>query len=303
MQILRPARQVAPRLLMAYAAFFATLTSFRLLLLPAIQHLFHTGDATTSFVRRTGLFCFFLLGYWVYVRTVEKRRVDELRPRPLGMAVGGLAGAGAIALPMTVLYAGGAYAMTAWRGPDPGLAGVACVIVIAALMEELVFRGILFRLLETGWGTVPAMWLSSIVFALTHIDNLDGHASPWAVATTLLSCTLLGAIWCLMFVHTRNLWVSTANHAAWNYTILLSGLPLSGIEDWRKMAPLASAYNGPDWLTGGAFGPEDSVLTLVLVVVALVVLHRRARAKNLLVRAPLPYANVSTEPSAGEDHA
>lgn len=292
MPFFRTASPIALKLVAAYAVFFAALLSFRLLLLPGIEVLFHTGEAATSLVRRTGIFCVIVLGYWAYVRFGEERPVSELRPKPLGIAVGALTGSGLIALSMALLFAGGAYVATAHRGLQAGLLGVACVIVIAALMEELVFRGILFRILETGWGTVPAIWMSSLVFALTHIDNLDGHASVQAVVTTMVACTLLGAAWALVYVHSRNLWVATANHAAWNYTILLSGLPLSGIEDWRRMAPLAGEYHGPDWLTGGAFGPEDSILTLALVVAALVVLFRWARARQRLVALQAPPAAV-----------
>lgn len=302
MHVFSTIRQVALRLLLAYAVFFAAMQSFRLLLLPAIQHLFHTGDAATSLVRRTGIFCFILLGYWVYVRCIEKRPVTELRLKPLDIAVGGLSGALLIGFAMALLFAGGAYVATAWRGLQSGLWGVACFIIIAALMEELVYRGILFRILETGWGTVPALWVSSGIFALMHLGNLDGHDTVPVVVTTMVSCVLASALWTMVYVHSRNLWVSTANHAAWNFTILLSGLPLSGLEDWRKMAPLASEYRAPDWLTGGIFGPEDSLVTLVLLSTTLVVLFRWARAKQRLGTPSTPTADGSTPPPEAVQH-
>ena len=71
-----------------------------------------------------------------------------------------------------------------------------------------------------------------------------------------------------------------AHHAAWNYAILLTGLPLSGLDDWREAAPIASVAQGPDWLTGGAFGPETAIPTMLLVAAAVVVLFRLARRRG-----------------------
>jgi hypothetical protein len=91
---------------------------------------------------------------------------------------------------------------------------------------------------------------------------------------------VLGFLWAGLFVLTRNLWVVAANHAAWNFTILLSGVPLSGIEDWRPLAPIESRYAGPDWLTGGMFGPESSLLLMMSSTVAAVVVLRWARRRG-----------------------
>ncbi|HEX5776423.1 MAG TPA: hypothetical protein VFX95_07060, partial [Caulobacteraceae bacterium] len=63
----------------------------------------------------------------------------------------------------------------------------------------------------------------------------------------------------------------------------LSGVPLSGIEDWRAMAPLESRYAGPDWLTGGLFGPESSLLVIASTTLAVVLLWRVARQRGALL--------------------
>jgi len=279
----RPAKQVFLRLLVAYTAVMAGMQSVRLLLLPAIQYVFHPDDATTSLVRRTGIFCIAVLGYWAYVRLVEKRKAPELRPTPLGIAIGGLSGACLIGLAMSLLFAGGVYATTTWRGLNDALWGIAGVIVIAAMLEEIVFRCILFRILETGWGTMPALWLNSLIFAVVHIGNVEGRASNLEMVTTVLSCFLTGALWTLVFVHSRNLWVTTANHAAWNFTIILSGIPLSGIEDWRSHALFASEYRGSALWTGGVFGPEASLLTMTMIAASLAGMLYWARAKHRLM--------------------
>ncbi len=297
----RLARQVFIRLLLAYAAVMAGVQSVRLLLLPGLQYVFHPGDAVTSLVRRTGIFCFAVLGYWAYVRFVEKRKAPELRPAPLGIAVGGLSGACLIGLAMSLLFASGVYVATAYRGPQDGLLGIAGVIVIAAMLEEIVFRCILFRILESAWGTMPALWLNSLIFGLAHIGNVEGRASTMEEVATVVSCVLGGAMWTMVFVHSRNLWVTTAHHAAWNFTIILSGITLSGIDDWRGHALFASEYRGPALWTGGIFGPEASLLTLMMVAASIAGMLYWARTKQRLVsiRAPIADGSAPLNPEVG----
>ncbi|GAB3381183.1 lysostaphin resistance A-like protein [Lysobacter fragariae] len=282
---LRLAGRVGLSLLLAAAAVVGSVQAFRLLLLPALVSLFHPGEALTSFLRRIGIFAFVLLAYWAYVRFHEKRKVDELRPTLRGIVVGGVTGAGLILLAALLLFALGAYEVTAYRGLQHGLLGVAGLIVVAAMLEEVVYRGIVFRILENAWGTTIALWLQALLFGLGHLENIEGHANTAALVTTVVSVTLLGALLTLVFAYARNLWVVAANHAAWNFSIILTGMPLSGLGDWVSLAPIASRYHGPDWLTGGVFGPEASLVTMVLACAVVAILWALARSRNRLVKA------------------
>ena len=300
MSHLRLAKQVFLRLLSACAIFVGAVVSFLGLLLPALQSAFGLSDAATSVVRRCGMLLVIVLAYWGYVRLVEKREVHELRPAPMAIAIGAGTGALLIALPMLLIAALGAYDVTAWRGLQSGLFGVAGLILIAAMLEEVVFRGFLFRILEDALGSVPALWLQSLAFAALHVENIDAVARPQDFVTTLVSVTLLGALWNLIFIHSRNLWVSGFNHAAWNFTIILSGVSLSGLDDWRALAPLVNEPRGPAWLTGGSFGPENSVITIAAVIASLVVLMRWARAKQRLVERGSNRLDVAARQPAGD---
>jgi membrane protease YdiL (CAAX protease family) len=270
------------KILFVLAAIIVAMHSFRLLLLPQIQSVFHLEDAAVSAVRRTGILLVVILAYWAAVRLIEKRPIVEVRLAPLGVLLGALSGAALLSITTLSLFATGIYEVTEVRGLQSGLLDAAGLIVVAAMLEEVAFRGVLFRMLEGAWGTVPALWLSSLLFSLQHMGNVEG-AGLAALLTTFISTTLTGALWTLVFVLTRNLWIVGANHAAWNYSILLTGLPLSGLEDWREIAPFESGYNGPDWLTGGAFGPETSALTIGLLVVCLAVLFREARKRKRMI--------------------
>lgn len=267
------------KMLLVLAAIIGAVQVFRLLLLPQIEAAFHLDATAISAVRRTGILLAALLAYWVAVRLIERRAIVELRFAPRGIALGALFGAALISITTLSLFAAGIYEVTAVRGLHSGMLGVAGAILVAAMLEELAFRGVLFRMLESTWGTLPALVVQSLLFAAQHLANVEG-ADLAATLTTMVSVTLGGALWTLIFVHTRNLWIAGANHAAWNYAIFLTGLPLSGVEDWRAMAPFESRYNGPDWLTGGAFGPENSVLAIGVLAVTVVVLFREARRRK-----------------------
>jgi membrane protease YdiL (CAAX protease family) len=276
----KPLKQVCLRLLLAFAAVLGAVTVVRLLLVPAIQSIFHPGDSVTSAIRRTGIFLALVSAYWVYVRVVEKRPARELALAPRGIAFGALSGAGMISITTLSLFAFGAYEVIATRGLQTGLIGVAYVILIAALFEEVIFRCILFRILEEASSTLPALCLQSLIFAAMHIANVEDRASTAEVITTVVSSTLMGALWTLVFVYSRKLWVVTAHHAAWNFAIILTGAPLSGLDDWLALAPFGTRIHGASWLTGGVFGPENSVITLVVITICLVALWSAARSKN-----------------------
>jgi membrane protease YdiL (CAAX protease family) len=275
----RVAALAVGKILLVLATIVGVVQLFRLLLLPNIQSVFHLDEAATSVVRRIGILLVVLLAYWAAIRLIEKRAIVELRFAPSGIVLGALAGAALISLTTLSLFAAGIYEVTAARGLHNGLLDAAGLILVAAMLEEVGFRGVLFRMLENTWGTLPALCVESLLFAAQHLANVEG-AGLVASLTTMIAVTLTGAFWTLVFVHTRNLWIVGANHAAWNFAILLTGLPLSGLEDWRGLAPFESRYNGPDWITGGAFGPETSALSIGVLVVCLAVLFHEARKRK-----------------------
>lgn len=282
---LRLAARMLGSLLVGAVAVLGAVIVFRQGLLPLIDAVFEPGPVWLSACRRAGIFLAALAGYWAYVHWYERRKVTELRVQPLGLLVGGASGALLVAAPIALLFAVGAYELVRFRGAALDLLEVAALIGIAATLEELVFRCLLFRVLEGAWGTVAALVSQAVLFAVQHLENVEG-GSAGDVTAMLVSVTVLGLLWAGLFILARNLWVTAAHHAAWNFTILLSGVPLSGIEDWRAVAPLESRYAGPDWLTGGMFGPEGSLLVIVTTTAALVLLLRAAARRGACRRPP-----------------
>ncbi len=282
-QRIRVTLRMLGSLLLGGVAIMGSVIVFRQGLLPLIDTVFQPSLAWLSVFRRAGIILVATAGYWAYVHWHEKRKATELQLQPAPLILGGLGGAALVALPLAMLFAFGAYEVVLFRGASPALLGVAALIGIAATLEELVYRCLLFRLLERAWGTVVALAVQTVLFAVPHIENL-AHGTPADIAAMLISVSMLGLLWGGLFVLTRNLWVVAANHAAWNFTILLSGVPLSGIEDWRTIAPLESRYAGPDWLTGGMFGPESSLPVIVSATVVVVLLLRAARRRGAFLK-------------------
>jgi len=242
------------KLCVAAACLIAAVAAYRFLLHPLIESAFSLGEQASSIVRRANIFAVVVLSYWAFVRFYERRAARELSLRWRWALLSAVAGSLSIGVTILALYASGHYELVAFRGFDQA-GGIFAAIWIAAVMEEVAFRGILFRILEEAAGTRAALIASAVIFGAAHVTN------PGARGITLLSVTLAGLMWSGVFIVSRNLWVAAAHHCCWNATIFLIGVPLSG-EDWRAQAPFETIDHGPILWTGGAFGPEDSLINL-----------------------------------------
>ncbi|WP_339745400.1 CPBP family intramembrane glutamic endopeptidase [uncultured Maricaulis sp.] len=270
---LRAIAQIAAALIAV--AVMAALT--RLALLPLLQSLLHLDEETLSYLRRVLMLVAFVLGYWGYVRWVEKRPAIELSPAMGKILLTGFGGAVLIGVPVTALYLTGTYQLVG-TGGFGGMGGIALIILGAAMLEEVVFRGIAFGIVERHFGSWAALFVPTVIFSAAHIFNAN-----WGGWLSFATGVTIGGIWTVTYMLTRNLWAVGLNHALWNYTIFATGLPLTGLQDWREQSPLRSEFSGPDWVSGGLAGPEDSVLMLVVsslaVIVLLVIAHRRGLFK------------------------
>lgn len=254
----------------------ACVAIYRLGFVPVLERLFPSNALLVTIIRRLGSIAAVFLGYWAAARYYERRRLIELALEPLSTAVSALFGIALIGLTILSLFALDQYRLVSVRGFSVALPLMGTILLMV-VVEEAVFRGVIFRRFEDHVGTLWALAVQPVVFGLVHLTN-EG-----ASAMTVISVTLLGAFWTLIFVLSRNLWVVIANHAAWNLTIFVSGVPLSGADAWRASAPLESTSQGPVWLTGGAFGPEDSVFNILVVACAVGVLAYRARRQATFV--------------------
>lgn len=251
----------------------------RSIIAPAIGIAFRLDPHALSLVRRASIFIAMVLAYWTFVRYYERREPKELALRFWWILLAAAAGALSIGVTILALYATHNYQLVSVRGFG-GLSDVFPQLCIAAVIEELLFRAVLFRILEERLGTRVGLFGSAVIFCAAHVTN---NGVRWI---TLISVTLAGLMWALIYSAWRNVWVVAAHHCCWNAVIFMTGLPLSG-EDWRLMAPFGSVSPGPILLTGGAFGPEDSLVNLVVSVgICIALWHIAAQRSKVMTLQP-----------------
>jgi membrane protease YdiL (CAAX protease family) len=154
---------------------------------------------------------------------------------------------------------------------DLNLIAVAGVVLLAgALLEELSFRGYVLQNLWEEWGLVPAIVISSLAFAALHLSNPHWREQ---LVLTLAGLLAFGLWACMSLVWTKSLWLALGAHLAWNlFEGPVYGLPLSGV-----VMPVPTVFtqsvSGPQWLTGGSFGPEAGLSSLIGLAIGFVVLR------------------------------
>ncbi|GAA1873654.1 type II CAAX endopeptidase family protein [Myceligenerans crystallogenes] len=219
---------------------------------------------------------------WV-VRRTEHRVVDELgRPGAVrGVAAGTLGGLvlfGSVVAGIALL---GGYHVSGLGSPA-GAVGLLGFMAVVAASEELLFRGVLFRHVERWFGTWIALVSTGLIFGLVHLIN--PNANLWgAIAITMEAGGMLGAA----YVATRRLWVPIGLHLGWNVAASsIFSTEVSG--NGTPQGMLDATTSGPVLLSGGAFGPEASLFSVVLcLVVAVGFLRVAARRGNLVpLRVP-----------------
>jgi uncharacterized protein len=158
------------------------------------------------------------------------------------------------------------YFQPQWLGLGGGrifwiLVSSVALFAVGALSEELLFRGYLLQILIQGITFLPAAIIVSGLFLLAHIQN------PEVGTFALINVGLAGMWLSFAYMKTRSLWLPFGLHFSWNFSqTTLFAFPTSGIHFADKKM-FAVTQTGPEWFTGGAFGPEGGVLATVALIV------------------------------------
>lgn len=222
-------------------------------------------------------------GYRRLSRIVEQRSaVPEVDRQGMwsGLGFGALIGSGLFLVLMLVIAMFGGWQDVSW-GSFGGFIATAGTTASVAVVEEVLFRGILFRIIEEHLGTVITLVVSSVLFGLTHLVN--ANATLWGTISIGLTG---GAMTAAAYVATRSLWLPIGLHFAWNFTHAgIFGVALSG-SDEAPEGLLHTTLSGPSALTGGTFGPEASLIALLVCAVPTFFLLRRAVRTGQIHRRP-----------------
>lgn len=217
-----------------------------------------------------------VIGYILFVRFVERRPAVAEFATPgwsKELGAGLLTGFLLFSLVVAVIALFGGYHVIG-EHPANVLFPVLALSLVSGVGEEIVVRGIIFRLVESSLGTWIALIFSAALFGAGHLGNQHAGLLP-AVAIALEAGIMLAALYML----TRRLWAAIGVHAAWNFTqggiygIAVSGGAVDGV--------LIPRISGPDLLTGGAFGAEASLPAILICtifgVVVTTIAWRRGR--------------------------
>jgi CAAX protease family protein len=238
-----------------------------------LAHVFATGPVNGLLAAALAL-----AAYVAVVHLLERRAVTELHAAgaPAEAALGLLTGAGLFAAVIGVLWLLGA----ATVGPGDGAAALPGAILTnfgPAFGEEIVMRGVLFRLLSAWVGDWAALAVSAALFGALHAGN-PGATVVSSAAIALEAGVLLGAA----FMVTRRLWLPIGLHYGWNFTE--GGLFGAAVSGFNGHGVFATRFQGSDLVTGGRFGPEASLVTVAVCLAAgagmIALARRRNRARR-----------------------
>ncbi len=228
-----------------------------------------------------------ILVYWGYVRVLEGRRLTEfaLRGAAAELVAGCAIGAAAVVAVLAIVYASGGYHPVALNRWSLAIALPLAEMAFVGVFEEVLCRGIIFRIVEQSFGSRAALAISALLFGLAHIPG--GSMGALAFVVTVVAGLLFSAA----FMLTRRLWLCIGIHSAWNYTlgsifsISVSGRPAQGLVN--------GTLSGPEWITGGMYGLEGSAITLAVLGLLAAVLLRQAWRNGQILGRRVPSSGIA----------
>ena len=226
-----------------------------------------------------------ILAHWITWKTFDRRSwsfvwLGPEAARPSRFAIGAALGGLPIGLVTLLLWSVGLLVlMPSPDGPWITVALQTIVLLLpAALGEELLSRGYLFATMREWLGARWAVAVTSLAFGLLHLAN------PNVSGLSIVLVTLAGVYLAVVLLATRSMYAAWMAHFAWNWVMAgLLHVPVSGLSMARPDYQIVDA--GPDWITGGAWGPEGGVGAAIGMLGGLGFLFWRSR------RAPTAESN------------
>jgi membrane protease YdiL (CAAX protease family) len=216
-----------------------------------------------------------LLAHWMTFESYDKRPwsfvgLGRENAKPRTLLAGAALGAAPITLASLILLGVGFMAVRDSASGSLVASALKVLIILlpAAMYEELLMRGYAFATLREWLGAPAAVALTSIAFGLLHAAN------PGTTYTPLVVVTLAGVYLAVVLIATQSLFAAWTAHAAWNFVQAgLLHVPVSGLPMARPNYELVET--GPDWLTGGEWGPEGGVMAAAAILTACAFLYWR----------------------------
>lgn len=220
-----------------------------------------------------------ITSYIIFFKNYEKRKVTELSTNGIArnLIVGTLIGAVLQSLTILVIYLNGSFSIISVN-PVSSIIIPLTIAFTIAILEEILIRGIIFRVMEEKLGSYIALIVSALIFGALHLPNANSTLLS-ALCIAVEAGLLLGAA----FMYSRNLWFPIALHFAWNFMQSgIFGAITSGNEKTNSL--LVTKIEGSTLITGGEFGPEGTIQAAIFCTIATVVLLILCHKENKIIR-------------------
>jgi membrane protease YdiL (CAAX protease family) len=268
-------RRLVVRLIFFAATLLALLVALQVLVALAIHKVPTAARGPVAIVAEIVVCVIVMVAYRGEVRLIERRKSAELQfdRSTVFILSGVLIGILLFVVVYAILWALGVAHYTG-LGAVNGVPAAFAGAMAAAVGEEIVFRGVIFRIIEEGMGTLAAIVLSAILFGLLHAANPG--ASPVSTAAIALEA---GVLLSVGYAATRTLWFPIGMHIGWNFTE--GGIFSAAVSGGESNGLLNFPLTGPTILTGGTFGPEASIVAVMVCLAAAGLLCRRMVLRGL----------------------
>lgn len=227
-----------------------------------------------SFYQLTIGFSTIILLLWFWIRFFEGRKfftIGFTKQNALKKYLSGfLIGFGMLTLVIGLMAIGGFISLDVDKITfNTNILWIALIMLIGYIIqgasEEIIFRGWQMQVIGARYKPWLGLVISSILFALLHSGN--SGASPLAI----INIVFFGILLALFVLRQNSLWAACGWHSAWNWgTASIYGLEVSGSEKLGSILNVSSS--GPEYLSGGSFGPEASVITTIVLIIGIVIL-------------------------------
>jgi membrane protease YdiL (CAAX protease family) len=233
------------------------------MLISSVLNLTQINDEIAELIKHTGSSVIAIFAYILLFKIYERRKITELIGNRVlyNLWLGILIGAILQSLTIFAMYVNGSYSISSVNSflyIIPALT----ISISSGIFEEILFRGVLFRILEEKLGSYIALIISALFFGFIHYLNPNSSFIA-ALGIAIQAGLLLG----LVYMYTRSLWLPIGLHFAWNFFQSgIYGAKVSGITIEKSL--FTSIIEGPSLITGGEFGPEGSIQATIFCLIA-----------------------------------
>ncbi|MEI6679707.1 MAG: type II CAAX endopeptidase family protein [Mariniphaga sp.] len=227
------------------------------------------GIIASSFVAFTYIF---------FYKKYEKREIGEFSSKGLlkNTILGVLIGTTIQGLTIIVIYFWGNFQIISVN-PFSSIITPFAIAFSVAIFEEILLRGIIFRIVEEKLGSYISLAISAIIFGAVHLLNPDSSV------ISSICIGIVGFVFGASYIYSRSLWLPIAIHFSWNFVQSgIFGAITSGNEKTSSL--FNTNISGAELITGGAFGPEGTIQAILFWLLVSIIFMVIITKQNKIIK-------------------